>query len=187
MLLCAQAGAQGAGMDAGAPASAPAAFAQTPATREQADMAQPTTAVVTVFTSAFLETADAMAGLIQPPPLEGSGTPGSPGHRQTTAAPPARPAQLAAGQDCAPRPQDYPSEALRARATGVTRLRIAVDGTGQAAKIDIVRSAGTTRAHALLDEEATRRLVTCRFEPARDRQGQPMRADFDAEVVWTLP
>lgn len=146
--------------------------------------------LVTVFTPAYLDAADAIAGLILPPPTQAAdrSAPAAPsGPPQTAVTPAAKPAQLAPGQDCAPRAQDYPAEALRARATGVTRLRIAVDAAGQAAKIDIVRPAGPTRAHAALDEQAARRLVVCRFEPARDRQGRPMRADFEAEVVWTLP
>lgn len=144
--------------------------------------------LVTVFTPAYLDAADAIAGLILPALEAGRSAPTTPsGHPQRAVAPAAKPAQLAPGQDCAPRAQDYPAEALRARATGVTRLRIAVDATGQAAKIDIVRAAGPTRAHAALDEQAARRLVVCRFEPARDSQGRPMRADFEAEVVWTLP
>lgn len=155
-----------------------------------ADASSAPAALVTVFTPAYLDAADAIAGLILPrpaPPAGGTAPMASSGQPQEADTRTAKPAQLAPGQDCAPRAQDYPAEALRARATGVTRLRIAVDGAGQAAKIDIVRSAGSTRAHAALDEQAARRLVVCRFEPARDSQGRPMRADFEAEVVWTLP
>ncbi len=186
-MLWAQAGADD---GAKAPADLPSEPLTAQTTASPATAGGPISAptVVTVFTSAYLEAADAIAGLTRPArraPHEAPDPTARPDQRQRPS--PARPAQLAPGQDCAPRAQDYPANALRLRATGVTRLRIAVDATGQAAKVEIVRSAGTTRAHAALDEEAARRLVTCRFEPAHDSQGQPMRADFEAEVVWTLP
>lgn len=156
--------------------------------------AVPPAPLVTVFTPAYLDAADAIAGLLTPAhaAADTSYRTGAPARGSLHTADPApalptRAATLAAGQDCAPRAEDYPPSALRARATGVTRLRIGVEPTGRPGRIDIVQSAGATRAHAALDREAVWRLSDCRFEPARDSLGRPMKADFEAEIVWTLP
>jgi protein TonB len=150
--------------------------------------AAPATALVTVFTPAYLDTVDAIGGLLKPAQAASSAPEAA--TAAALAVPPdlpVRPARLAPGQDCAPRAEDYPQGALRARATGVTRLRIGVSASGRAASLDILQSAGPTRAHAALDREAVQRLAECRFEPARDGAGRPIPADFEAEVVWILP
>lgn len=87
---------------------------------------------------------------------------------------------------CAPTEEDYPRAAMRAEATGTTVIRFTVDGTGQLAQAEVVRSAGPSREHRQLDQTALRKLRECRFQPGRDGQGQPVGGSFEVEYVWRL-
>ena len=93
---------------------------------------------------------------------------------------------IADASTCAPTEDDYPRAALRAEATGTTVVRFTVDGTGRLAKAEVVRSAGSSREHRLLDQTALRKLGECRFTPGRDAQGQPVGGSFEVEYVWRL-
>jgi periplasmic protein TonB len=87
---------------------------------------------------------------------------------------------------CAPKGDDYPPQAQREEATGTTRIRFTVDENGKLAKADVSRSAGSSRAHKLLDRKAVEKLSECVFRPGRDENGKPAGGSFDVEYVWKL-
>jgi protein TonB len=87
---------------------------------------------------------------------------------------------------CAPKSEDYPAAALRAEATGITKIRFTIDGTGHLAKAEIVKSAGATREHRMLDRVAADMLSTCKFTPGIDENGKPTGGTFDVEYVWKI-
>ncbi len=97
----------------------------------------------------------------------------------------ARPAIANAGA-CAPTSDDYPSAARRSEATGTTRIRFAVGPDGKLASADVVKSAGSTREHKMLDRLAMTKLSECRFTAGTDENGKPVGASFDVEYVWKL-
>jgi periplasmic protein TonB len=106
-------------------------------------------------------------------------------------APPA-PAQVAArltqadAKQCAPTGEDYPQAALREEATGTTIVRFTVDATGKLVNAEVVKSAGATRVHRLLDQVALRKLSECKFAPGRDADGRPIGGTFPVEYVWNI-
>jgi protein TonB len=106
-------------------------------------------------------------------------------------APPA-PARVAAKpaivnvQSCAPTGEDYPPAAARAEATGTTKVRFTIDGQGKVVKAEVVKSAGSSREHRMLDRVAVDKLSTCRFTPGTDETGKPVGATTDVEYVWKL-
>ena len=125
----------------------------------------------------------APAVFIQPAP-----TPAAPPAPPAPAAPrvAAKPAIANVGA-CAPKNEDYPPAAQRAEATGTTVIRFAVGTDGRLAGApQIVRSAGATREHKLLDRLAVTKLSECRFTPGVDENGKPVGASFDVEYVWKL-
>jgi protein TonB len=79
----------------------------------------------------------------------------------------ARPA-IANVQACAPTNSDYPAAALRAEATGTTRVRFNVGADGALAGAEVIRSAGPTREHKMLDRVAVSKLSGCKFVPGAD-------------------
>jgi len=97
----------------------------------------------------------------------------------------ARPA-IANVQECAPKADDYPPAALRQEATGTTRIRFTVDASGKVSASEVVKSAGSTREHRLLDRVAQQKLSECRFKPGSDEQGRPVGGSFDVEYVWKI-
>ncbi len=111
------------------------------------------------------------------------------------AAPPAPPAPprvaakpaIANAAECAPTGDDYPSAAKRAEATGTTRLRFSIGPDGRLTGVpEIVRSAGATREHKMLDRLAASKLSECRFKAGADENGKPVGASFDVDYVWKL-
>ena len=89
-------------------------------------------------------------------------------------------------QACAPGPDDYPAAALKEEATGTTRVRFTVDGTGKLSAAEVVRSAGASRAHKALDRVAVQKLSECKFSPGIDENGRAVGGAFDVEYVWKL-
>lgn len=87
---------------------------------------------------------------------------------------------------CAPTKDDYPSAAVRAQATGTTKVRINVDATGKVAGVDVVRSAGPTREHKMLDRVVVSKLGECRFRPGTDANGNPTGGTREIDYVWNL-
>jgi protein TonB len=105
------------------------------------------------------------------------------------AAAPAAPPRLAQGdaRQCAPTAADYPPAAVRAEATGTTVVRFTVDASGKLAGTpEVVRSAGSSREHRLLDRVAVTKLSECKFSPGRDAAGNPTGGSFTVEYVWKL-
>jgi periplasmic protein TonB len=103
-------------------------------------------------------------------------------------APSAAPPRLASGdaRSCAPGPDDYPPAAVRAEATGTTVIRFTVDATGKMSAADVVRSAGGSREHRLLDRVALTKLSECKFTAGRDAAGNPVGGSFEIQYVWKL-
>ena len=79
---------------------------------------------------------------------------------------------------------EYPAAALRADATGTSKIRFTVDATGAVAKAEIERSAGASREHRLLDRTAIEALSKCRFKPGIDEQGKPIGGTTMVDYVW---
>ncbi len=97
----------------------------------------------------------------------------------------ARPA-IANVSACAPTRDDYPQIAVRAEATGITKVRFTIDDHGKLVKIDLVKSAGSSREHRALDKVAMEKLGDCTFKPGIDENGKPVGGSFDVEYVWKL-
>ncbi len=131
--------------------------------------------------------------VITPPPAPAPVTiapPPSP--TPTPPAPPPPPARVAARpavlnvQSCAPRNEDYPAAALRAEATGTTRIRFTVGADGKVESSQIVRSAGPSREHKMLDRVAQTKLSECTFKPGADENGRPTGGTTEVEFVWKI-
>ncbi len=110
---------------------------------------------------------------------------------QAPAAPPAPPraaARPAIGNvsACAPKDEDYPPAAVRAEATGTTKIRFTVDAAGKLASAEVVKSAGPSREHRALDRVAQQKLSDCKFTPGVDENGKAIGGSFDVEYVWKL-
>ncbi|MBA4176915.1 MAG: energy transducer TonB, partial [Leptothrix sp. (in: Bacteria)] len=93
---------------------------------------------------------------------------------------------IANAASCAPTSDDYPSAARRAEATGVTRVRFSVGPDGRLASAEVVKSAGSTREHKMLDRLAMAKLSECKFKAGTDENGKAVGASFDVEYVWKL-
>ena len=79
---------------------------------------------------------------------------------------------------------EYPAAALRADASGTTKIRFTVDASGTVSKAEIERAAGVSREHRLLDRAAVDALSKCRFKPGSDEQGKPVGGTTVVEYVW---
>jgi periplasmic protein TonB len=125
---------------------------------------------------------------VAPPPAPVTITPPAP------AAPPAPPAPPRVGakpaisnvQACAPKGSDYPVAALRAEAVGTTRVRFNIGPDGKLAGAEVVRSAGPSREHKMLDRLAVAKLSECSFTAGTDEFGKPVGASFDVDYVWKI-
>jgi protein TonB len=102
--------------------------------------------------------------------------------------PPRRAAQPAIANvgACAPKSEDYPPAALRAEATGTTRVRFEVDSSGKLSKSDVVKPSGTSREHRLLDRVALAKLSECTFRAGNDETGKAVGGVFEVEYVWKI-
>jgi periplasmic protein TonB len=127
---------------------------------------------------------------VAPPPA-----PFVPAPPPVVAAPPAPPAPpraaaqpvIANAGECAPGPDDYPAAAKRAEATGITRIRFTVGPDGRLAGApQVVKSAGSSREHKMLDRVAASKLSECKFKAGIDENGKPVGASFDVDYVWKL-
>jgi periplasmic protein TonB len=111
------------------------------------------------------------------------------------AAPPAPPAPVVARQPkpaiinvqaCAPKSEDYPKAAMKAEAIGLTKIRFTIDAGGGLVKTEVVKSAGSSREHKMLDRVAVEKLSECTFKPAVDENGKPVGGTFEVEYNWKL-
>lgn len=80
----------------------------------------------------------------------------------------------------------YPPAALQARAEGWTRVRVWLDAAGHVISTEVVKSAGDTPAHKLLDETAAASFPRCPYTPATDVHGKPADAMLELNYVWKL-
>jgi len=96
-----------------------------------------------------------------------------------------RPA-IANVQACAPTADDYPSAARRTEATGISKVRFTVGADGKLASAEVLKSAGSSREHKMLDRLAVAKLSECTFKPGADEAGKPVGGSFDVEYVWKL-
>lgn len=80
---------------------------------------------------------------------------------------------------------EYPAAALRAEATGTTGLMMRVNTKGDVSDAYVLRSAGPTREHKLLDAVTMSTLRTCRFAPATEG-GEAIDAWIAMQYVWRL-
>lgn len=79
---------------------------------------------------------------------------------------------------------DYPAAALRADATGTTKIRFAVDADGRVVRADLENPSGASREHRLLDRAAIDALSRCRFKPGTDETGRPVGSTAFVSYVW---
>jgi protein TonB len=81
---------------------------------------------------------------------------------------------------------EYPAAAARAEVEGTTRIAFTVDASGRVASAQVLRSAGPSREHKLLDRKAVETLSRCPFTPGRDEAGQPVGGSAVVDYGWTL-
>ena len=123
---------------------------------------------------------------VAPPPAPVTVTPAP-----AVIAPPAPPRvaakpAIANARDCAPTGDDYPAAAKRAEATGTTRVRFSVGADGKLAGAEVLRSAGSSREHKMLDRVAVSKLSECSFKAGLDEHGKPTGGSFEVDYVWKL-
>ena len=80
----------------------------------------------------------------------------------------------------------YPEAAVRAQATGVSRLRFTIDARGNVVTAEIIQSSGPTREHRMLDNSAKFALATCPIKPAVDANGVPVASTVELTYTWKL-
>ena len=79
----------------------------------------------------------------------------------------------------------YPSASLRAEVTGTTSMAYFVDKDGVVKDAQILKSAGATPAHKLLDATALIAFMACRFTPAK-QAGVPVDSWVAVTFNWIL-
>ena len=122
---------------------------------------------------------------VVPPPAPVRITPPAP---PAPPAPPPRAARpaIANARDCAPSNSDYPRAALKEEATGTTKIRFSINADGKLAGAEVIMSAGSSRAHKMLDRVALSKLSECTFKPGLDANGHAVGGSFDVEYVWKI-
>jgi TonB family protein len=80
---------------------------------------------------------------------------------------------------------EYPTSSLTADATGTTTLAFNIGVRGRPTEAEIIRSAGRTAAHKLLDVTALFALMQCNFEPAT-LEGKPVTAWVNISYIWSI-
>lgn len=119
---------------------------------------------------------------IAPPPAPVAPPPAPPAPPRVAALP-----AIANVQACAPTGDDYPAAARRAEATGTTQVRFNVGADGRLAGTpEVVRSAGPSREHKMLDRMAVSKLSECSFKAGRDDTGKAVGGSFVVDYVWKL-
>ncbi len=79
---------------------------------------------------------------------------------------------------------DYPSSAIREESEGTTATRLSIGADGRVTSCDVTSSSGNSS----LDQAACRNLIRrARFDPALDRDGNPISSSFSKRVRWVLP
>jgi periplasmic protein TonB len=118
---------------------------------------------------------------IAPPPAPVAPAPAPPAPPRVAA----RPA-IANVTQCAPKSDDYPAAALRAEATGTTRVRFTIGPDGKMTAAEVTKSSGPSREHKQMDRVALAKLSECSFRAGSDETGKPVGASFEVEYVWKI-
>lgn len=87
---------------------------------------------------------------------------------------------------CAPKGEDYPAAAVRADATGTTKVRFTVGADGRVTGAEVVKSSGPSREHKQMDRVALAKLSECKFVPGADETGKPTGGTTEVDYVWKL-
>ncbi len=82
---------------------------------------------------------------------------------------------------------EYPGAALRASATGVSKIRFTIDAAGQVAAAQILDASGPSREHRMLDKAAAAALAQCPITVGTDETGRAIGTTVDVEYVWSMP
>ena len=61
-----------------------------------------------------------------------------------------------------------------------------LESSGVISKVEVVRSAGPTPEHRLLDEAAAATLATCPFKLGTDKTGNPIGGTIEVTYRWLL-
>ena len=61
-----------------------------------------------------------------------------------------------------------------------------MDATGKVANAEVIKPAGTSREHRLLDRVALSKLSECTFRPGNDETGKPVGGTTEVEYVWKI-
>lgn len=88
--------------------------------------------------------------------------------------------------ECAPKSEDYPAAAARAQVTGTTVMRFTIGADGKMTNAEVVKTAGSSREHRLLDRLAIQKFSECSFKPGMDENGKPVGGTMNVEFVWKL-
>ena len=86
-------------------------------------------------------------------------------------------------QSCAPA---YPDAALKARATGVTRVRFTIQPDGTIANAEVAQSSGPLPENQLMDQAAVDALSRCPIRAGRDPDGQPVGGQIVVTYEWKI-
>lgn len=78
---------------------------------------------------------------------------------------------------------NYPREALRARASGLVIVMLDIDARGKATACRVERSSGSD----ILDGSTCALMIKAHYRPARGTDGQATTGVFRLPVRWTLP
>jgi len=82
----------------------------------------------------------------------------------------------------------YPAAAVKARAEGVTMMKLTIDAHGQISKAEVVDSAGSTPEHKLLDQAVVRVMKGCLWsKPKIDANGEAIEYSVTMGYHWGLP
>lgn len=99
------------------------------------------------------------------------------------APPGGRVARIQPSADCRP---GYPTQAVRAMAQGTTTVVFTVDAGGKLVDGAVLKSAGETRAHKLLDQQTLRVFASCGFVAGADADGRPVTTRLKLTYTWKL-
>ena len=73
---------------------------------------------------------------------------------------------------------------MREDREGTTGFRVSYDASGKPTGCDITSSSG----HADLDAETCKLVMRrARFDPAKDRAGNPSGGSFSSRIKWVIP
>lgn len=87
---------------------------------------------------------------------------------------------------CAPNDADYPYFARISNTIGTTKVKFTINEKGKVTGTSILKSAGDSAYHKLLDEVSQKKINTCTFSPALSSDGKPIAGSSTVEFDWKL-